>query len=89
MAKSYPSVVVNRLYSKRKRIQTLRERTEAGGAANYYDEPRYAEDMICDDDAATLLTFSDQLALHDYSDNRHEKLLRHAVRITENVGGPD
>lgn len=74
--------------SKRERIRVLRERIEAGGAAHYYeDDFRYEEDVISDDDTATLLTFSDQLDLHDYSDNRHEELLRHTVRLSEKVGG--
>lgn len=74
--------------SKRERIRVLRERIEDGGAAHYYeDDPQYEGDTISDDDADTLLTFSDQLDLHDYSDNRHEKLLRHSVRLSEKVGG--
>lgn len=72
---------------KRKRIETLRERIRAGGSAVYYDAPQYATDTISEADADTLLTFSDQLDLHDYSDNRHEKLLRHTVRVAEKQGG--
>ncbi|SEO92457.1 Site-specific recombinase XerD [Halogranum amylolyticum] len=72
---------------KRERIRVLKERVRAGGAANFYDETRYEDDTISDDDAATLLTVSDQFDLHDYSDNRHEKLLRHLVRVAEQVGG--
>lgn len=73
--------------SKRDSIQTLKERIRAGGGAYYYEgNPKYDGQTISDDDADTLLTFSDQLDLNDYSDGRHEKLLRHAVLVTENVG---
>jgi len=73
--------------SKRDRIDDLRNRIRTGGAANYYDGEQYAGDTISDDDIDTLLTVSDQFDLHDYSDNRHEKLLRHTVRAAEKVGG--
>lgn len=73
--------------TKRERIRVLKERIRAGGGANFYDNEQYADDTISDDDAGTLLTVSDQFDLHDYSDNRHEKLLRHLVRVAENVGG--
>ncbi|WP_276249170.1 tyrosine recombinase XerC [Haladaptatus sp. YSMS36] len=73
--------------SKRNRIQVLRERIKAGGGDFYYDTPQYHGNVISEDDVTTLLTFSDQLDLNDYSDNRHEKLLRHAVIAAENVGG--
>ncbi|WP_199243398.1 tyrosine-type recombinase/integrase [Halopenitus persicus] len=73
--------------TKRERIRVLKERIRAGGGANFYDDERYAGDTISDDDAGTLLTVSDQFDLHDYSDNRHEKLLRHLVRVAEKVGG--
>ena len=73
--------------SKRTRIESLRERIRAGGAAHYYDGDQYAGDTIDEADVDTLLLFSDQLDLHDYSDHRHEKLLRHAVRAAEKVGG--
>jgi homoserine acetyltransferase len=73
--------------SKRDRIDDLRDRIRASGAANYYDGEQYTGDTISDEDADSLLLFSDQLDLHDYSDNRHEKLLRHTVRAAEKVGG--
>ena len=73
--------------TKREQIASLRERIRAGGAANFYDGEQYASDTISEDDVDTLLLFSDQLDLHDYSDNRHEKLLRHATRAAEKVGG--
>jgi integrase len=74
--------------TKRDRITSLRDRIRAGGAATFYDDqPQYAEDTISEADIDTLLLFSDQLDLHDYSDNRHEKLLRHVTRAAEKVGG--
>ena len=73
--------------SKRDRIDDLRERIRTGGAAAYYEREQYREDTISDADVDVLLRFSDQLDLHDYSDNRHEKLLRHATRAAEKVGG--
>lgn len=73
--------------TKRDRIKGLRDRIRAGGAANYYDGEQYTEDTINDEDAGDLMLFSDQMDLHDYSDGRHEKLLRHATRAAEKVGG--
>lgn len=73
--------------SKRKRIRALRERIRAGGGEFYYDQPKYKGSTISRDDADILFTVSDQLDLHDYSDSRHEKILRHAVLLAENVGG--
>ncbi|MFC7096080.1 site-specific integrase [Halobaculum marinum] len=59
-------------------IETLRDRVE---------EER--GDEIAEADAERILEFSDQLYLlkSSYSDARHEKLLRHIVRIAEHVGG--
>jgi len=73
--------------SKRELIRRLRKRIQVGGGEFYYEQPEYSGKTISEDDAETLLTVSDQLDLHDYSDNRHEKVLRHAVRLAENVGG--
>lgn len=73
--------------TKRDRIEALRERIRAGGAAYYYDGDQYANDIISDEDQDSLLLVTDQFDLHDYSDNRHEKLLRHLVRAAEKVGG--
>jgi site-specific recombinase XerD len=73
--------------TKRDQIEALRDRIRAGGAAHYYDGEQYRGDTISDDAADNLLLFSDQMDLHDYSDNRHEKLLRHTVRSAEKVGG--
>jgi integrase/ribosomal protein S26 len=73
--------------SKRDRINDLRDRIRAGGAAHYYDGEQYTGDTISEEDIDSLLLFSDQLDLHDYSDNRHEKLIRHTVRAAEKVGG--
>lgn len=72
---------------KRDRITTLRDRIRVGGGAAFYDDEQYAGDTISEADQETLLTFSDQLDLLDYSEHRHEKLLRHAVRAAEKVGG--
>lgn len=46
-------------------------------------------DDISDADRELLLAFSDRLDLlkSEYSDHRHEKLLRHCVRLAEEVGG--
>lgn len=46
-------------------------------------------DDIADADREALLAFSNELFLRgsQYSDHRHEKLLRHCVRIAEEVGG--
>ncbi len=45
-------------------------------------------DDLTDADQEALLEFSDELFLRkaDYSDHRHEKLLRHCVRMAEEVG---
>jgi len=58
------------------RIETLRDRIES------------SEEMD-DDDREALLAFSDELFLRasQYSDHRHEKLLRHCTRMAEEVGG--
>jgi integrase len=58
------------------RVETLREK-------------RIPEnDQLTDADEEALLEFSDELYLRkaDYSDHRHEKLLRHCVRMAEEVG---
>ena len=46
-------------------------------------------DDISDADRELLLAFSDRLDLlkSEYSDHRHEKLLRHCVRLAQEVGG--
>jgi integrase len=46
-------------------------------------------ESIADGDTEALIDFSDQLFLlaADYSDHRHEKLLRHCTRMAEEVGG--
>jgi hypothetical protein len=73
----------------RTQIENLRERIRAGGAANYFDSDEYEGYTIADDDAESLLEFSDQLDLlkSEYSDVRHRDLLGHLTRISENVGG--
>ena len=47
----------------RTQIENLRERIRAGGAANYFDSDEYEGYTIADDDAESLLEFSDQLDL--------------------------
>jgi len=61
----------------RVRINTLCSKVEAGERGG------------TDDDRDALLEFSRQLDLlaQSYSDYRHEKLLRHCVRMAEKVGG--
>jgi len=61
---------------KRTQIQNLRDRIQEGKE-------------ISDEDAELLLRFSDELDLlkSKYTDHRHIKLLRHATRVAENVGG--
>lgn len=60
----------------RQRITTLRQRIDSS-------------QEISDDDRDVLLEFSRQLDLlrSEYSDYRHEKLLRHCTRMAENIGG--
>jgi len=60
----------------RDKLDRLRERIESS-------------DEISDDDRELLLRFSDRLDLlkSEYSDMRHDKLLRHCTRMAENVGG--
>lgn len=76
--------------TKRDLIENLRDRIRAGGGEHYYgpDEPAYQGAIIADADIDPLLLVSDQFDLHDYSDNRHEKLLRHLVRVAEHVDVP-
>ncbi|MCU4743429.1 tyrosine-type recombinase/integrase [Natronoglomus mannanivorans] len=56
-------------------IDTLRDRIESS-------------EEISSDDRDVLIEFSDELFLRsvDYSDHRHEKLLRHCTRMAEQVG---
>ncbi|QSG11393.1 Site-specific recombinase XerC [Halapricum desulfuricans] len=60
----------------RTKIKHLRERIDKS-------------DVISEADAEVLIEFSDRLDLlkSEYSDHRHEKLLRHCVRIAEEIGG--
>jgi integrase len=60
----------------RDRIETLRERIETS-------------DDIDDADREVLLRFSDRLDPHarDYTDHRHEKLLRHCTIVAETLDG--
>ncbi|WP_436347039.1 tyrosine-type recombinase/integrase [Natronorubrum sp. FCH18a] len=61
---------------KRTQIQNLRDRIQEA-------------EEISDEDAELLIRFSDKMDLlkSKYTDHRHIKLLRHATRIAENVGG--
>jgi len=71
--------------TKRDRIDALKARIRAGGAAHYYDPDEYGEqyagDTVSDADADVLLD------LHDYSDGRHtyKKMMKYIqdVRGTE------
>ena len=62
--------------NQRQQIENLRERIEES-------------DAITADDRELLLAFSDRMELlkSEYTDYRHNKLLRHTTRIAENVGG--
>lgn len=65
--------------TKREAIDILREKLEAGERGG------------TDAQRALLIEFSDTLDLlaTEYSDGRHEKLLRHCTRMAEEVGGID
>ncbi|UIP00303.1 site-specific integrase [Halobaculum sp. CBA1158] len=56
-------------------VDTLREQLRSGDRGG------------CEDDRDLLLDFSDELKIRreDYGHHRHEKLLRHTVRISENA----
>lgn len=73
----------------RSRIENLQERIKL--QSDLSDESPETDDYprISDDDAEALLEFSKQLDLlsSEYSDYRHEKLLRHCVIMAEQVGG--
>lgn len=65
-----------------KSIEALRDRIRGD-----VDDPEEARD-VSDEDAESLIEFSKQMELlaSEYSDYRHLKLLRHCVRMAENVG---
>ncbi|MDB2247414.1 tyrosine-type recombinase/integrase [Halorubrum ezzemoulense] len=73
----------------RSRIENLQERIKK--RSELIEEEPEEDDypQIKDDDAEALLEFSKQLDLlsSEYSDYRHEKLLRHCVIMAEQVGG--
>lgn len=77
------------------RIDTIRDRVQVeSGKINPKDAAKgnAAEvwtSELSEADAEALLEFSDQLFLRssEYSDHRHEKLLRHLTLLAENVGG--
>jgi integrase len=72
----------------RSRIENLQERIKK--RSGLIEEEPEEDDcpQITDDDAEALLEFSKQLDLlsSEYSDYRHEKLLRHCVIMAEQVG---
>ena len=73
----------------RSRIENLQERVrKRSGLSDEQPEDKNAP-TIADDDAEALIEFSRQLDLlkSEYSDYRHEKLLRHGVIMAEQVGG--
>lgn len=73
----------------RSRIENLQERVrKRSGLSDEQPEDKNAP-TIADDDAEALIEFSRQLDLlkSEYSDYRHEKLLRHCVIMAEQVGG--
>jgi len=65
------------MVTKGQQIETLRGKIEAGERGG------------SDSDRSELIRFSDRLYLlkQDYTDDRHEKLLRHCTRMAENPGG--
>lgn len=73
----------------RSRIENLQERIKTRSTLS--DETPEDDDYprISDEDAEKLLEFSKQLDLlnSEYSDYRHEKLLRHCVIMAEEIGG--
>ena len=73
----------------RDRIENLRERIKK--RSGLADEELENADVptIAEDDAEKLLEFSRQIDLlnSEYTDYRHEKLLRHCVIMAEQVGG--
>ncbi|GAB3415816.1 tyrosine-type recombinase/integrase [Haloparvum alkalitolerans] len=75
--------------STRSRIENLRTRIKTRSSLSD-DEPEEEDaPTIAEDDANKLLEFSKQLDLlnSEYSDYRHEKLLRHCTIMAEQIGG--
>lgn len=73
----------------RSRIKNLQERIRLHSDLSEETPDTDDSPRIRDDDAEALLEFSKQLDLlsSEYSDYRHEKLLRHCVIMAEQVGG--
>lgn len=73
----------------RSRIKNLQERIKRRSGLSEQTPETDDCPQIKDDDAEALLEFSKQLDLlsSEYSDYRHEKLLRHCVIMAEEVGG--
>lgn len=63
--------------------------SDPGDRVDTLRDKRIPSDEISSADSDALLAFSDELFLRsaEYSDHRHEKLLRHCVRMAEEVGG--
>lgn len=64
---------------RQKALERLRDRVKNGGK----------DGQLAKEDRDVLIDFSDELYLRktEYSVHRHEKLLRHCVRMAEHVGG--
>lgn len=73
----------------RSRIENLQERIRKRSGLSEEEPEDDDYPRIGDDDGKALLEFSKQLDLlsSEYSDYRHEKLLRHCVIMAEQVGG--
>jgi integrase len=73
----------------RSRIENLQERIKLRSGLSEEEPEDDDYPPIRDDDGEALLEFSKQLDLlsSEYSDYRHEKLLRHCVIMAEQVGG--
>jgi integrase len=73
----------------RDRIQNLKARIKNQGGLSEQPPDEDGVPSIAEEDAEALLEFSKQLDLlnSEYSDYRHEKLLRHCVIMAEQVGG--
>ena len=73
----------------RSRIENLQERLKLHSDLSEETPETDNYPRIRDDDAEALLEFSKQLDLlsSEYSDYRHEKLLRHCVIMAEQIGG--
>lgn len=73
----------------RDRIENLKERIKKRSGLVDEDPDEQDAPTIAEDDAEALLEFSRQLDLlsSEYTNYRHEKLLRHCTIMAEQVGG--